>query len=278
MQTPYSGALKRTSGFYNLPSPLHVADPAHEQPGVFEGENAYTYTAPPSALPLEGNESWGSDYIVADMSAIFDQTPWDTSFGPTADVAITRVQDLDEPGGNDADFLRDSLPEHEQNLGATVAQNYAAPSLQFSDERYMGLDFESPGNSFAQGIPALAGGGQRGLNSLDENNPPLEMYGGQGYRRGHVNWWRVDRSFAARIIQRHDMKALFDNTAYGPTDQPGIGTPDSSGLPLFARAIKNINQTPQLRRTPEVPSSYVTDDGTGETYADIGAGFVAGGV
>ena len=268
----YSGQWKRTVGFYNLPSPLHVADPAHNQPGVTEGENAYTYTST-SALPLEGEESWGSGYVLADMSRPFDATPVDHTVGSTAaDVEITRLQDLDQPGGNEADWIAHSRAEHYVDYGATTAQNYGEPSFQFADEQYHGAYTPGPGPEYAEAIPALAGGGQRGLNGLAVNSPPLDSYDGKGFRYGHVHKWGVDRKFAARIIQRHDMKALFDNVAYAPVDQPA-GSPDSSTFSLFARTIRNIQQRPQLRRTPELSSSAVTYDGTGEESAAIGDGF-----
>ena len=267
----YSGNWKRTAGYYNLPSPLHVADPAHEQPGVAEGESAYTYTAT-SALPLQGEESWGSGYVLTDMSRPFDATSTDHTVGPTADVMTTRVADLDQPGGNDVDHLRASLPEHMEDMGATVQETYGVPSLQFHDERYHGTYTEPIGPEYAEAIPPLAGGQQRGMNGLAVNSPPLEMYDGRGFRYGHVNKWGVDRKFAARIIQRHDMHALFDNTAYAPVDQPP-GSPDSSSFNLHMRTIRNIQQRPQLRRTPESSASTVTYDGSGEDSVVIGADF-----
>jgi hypothetical protein len=270
----YSGTFMRRNAFKLAPYQLHTADPAHNQPGVFEGENAYTYTAPQTALPVTGDESWGSATVVTDPAARpFDATPWDAAYGPGVDVGRTDGIDLGIPGGTQGEYDQTTHAEHSENLGATVAQNYGIPSLQFNGEKYLSIRNEGESNAYAEAIPALAGGGQRGLNSLNVNNPPLEMYDGQGYRRGFTNWWRVDRKFNARIIQRHDMHVLFDNLAYGPIDQPGTKTPDGSMYNLFGRSITNIIQRPQLRRSPDAPATMVTYEGDSGIESTIGVGF-----
>jgi hypothetical protein len=268
----YSGSFMRKHAFYNAPYQLHTADPAHEAPGVFEGENAYTYTAPPTALPFDGDESWGSAMVVVDYSHPFDATPQDHDYGPDVEVGRTDGIALGIPGGTYDEQQLQTAKDHSENLGATVQQNYGVPSLQFQGERYQSIRTEGESNAYAEAIPALAGGGQRGLNSLSANNPPLEMYDGEGYRRGYTDWWRVDRRFNARIIQRHDAHALFDNVAYGPTNQPAVGTPDSSMFPLLSKSITNIMQRPQLRRSPDRPDQLVTYEGDAGEDSVIGPG------
>jgi hypothetical protein len=269
----YSGSFMRRNAFYNAPYQLHTADPAHEVPGVDEGENAYTWTAPRSALPFDGDESWASGTVIVDDSRPFDATPYDTDYGPDVDVGRTDGIDLGIPGATYAQQQQQTAEDHSENLGATVQQNYGIPSLQFQGEEYQGIDFQSEGGTFAEAIPALSGGGQRGLNSLAVNNPSLEMYDGEGYRRGHVHWWRAGRKFNARIIQRHDMHALFDNVAYGPVDQPPVQTPDSSMYNLFGKSIKDIIQKPQLRRTPDTPYTFTSYEGDSGEDSVIGPGF-----
>lgn len=268
----YSGSFKRKNTFAPAPYPLHTADPAHEQGGVFEGENAYTYTAPPTALPFDGDESWGSGTIVVDYSRPFDATPYDTSYGEAAEVERTDGIDLGIPGGSQGESQEDNYRIHMEDLGATVQQDYGIPSLQFQGERYEAIRTEGLSSTYAEAIPPLAGGGQRGLNSLEVNNPPLTMYDGEGYRRGYTDWWRVARKFNARIIQRHDMRPVWDNTAYAPTDQHGIGTPDSSPFNLFGKSITNMIQKPQLRRSPDLPDTTVTYEGEMADESIIGAG------
>jgi hypothetical protein len=268
----YTGSFKRRNTFAPAPYPLHTADPAHEQGGVFEGENAYTYTAPPTALPFDGDESWGSGVVVVDYSRPFDVTPNDTAYGEFAEVQRTDGIDLGIPGGSQDESQEDSYRIHSENLGATVQQDYGVPSLEFLGERYSSIRTEGLSSAHAEAIPPLAGGGQRGLNSLAVNNPPLEMYDGEGYRRGYTDWWRVSRKFNARIIQRHDLRPVFDNTAYGPTEQAAIGTPDSSPFSLLAKSITNTIQKPQLRRSPDLPDSTVTYEGEMAEESVIGAG------
>ncbi len=268
----YSGAFVRRNRWAPAPYPLHTADPAHLQPGVAEGENAYTWTAPPTALPVDADESWGSGNVIVDFSRPFDATPYDTSYGESAEVQRTDGIDLGIPGGSQDESQEDSYRIHSENLGATVQEDYGIPSLQFQGERYESIRTEGVGSAFAEGIPPLAGGGQRGMNALEANNPPLEMYDGEGYRRGYTDWWRADRKFNARIIQRHDMRPVFDNVAYGPTDQHGIGTPDASPFNLFGKSITNMIQTPQLRRSPDLPDSTVTYEGEIADESVIGSG------
>jgi hypothetical protein len=270
----YSGSFMRRNSFVNAPYELHTADPAHNELGVYEGENAYTYTAPKTALPLTGDESWGSGSVTDDPnSRPFDVTPWDTAYGPDMEVGRTDGLDFGVPGGTYNEYDEETHDVHSENLGAVTAQNYGVPSLQFGGEEYQSFRLEGESNSFAEGIPALAGGGQRGLNSLNVNNPALEMYDNQGYRRGFTNWWRANRKFNARIIQRHDMHALFDNLAYAPVDQRATQTPDGSMYNLFGKSITDIIQKPQLRRSPDTPSTMVTNEGDGGIDSTIGVGF-----
>jgi hypothetical protein len=201
-----------------------------------------------------GKEDFGSQEVPDIHGQQIDTTP-DTHEQVRWGLAHTRVPDLDEPGGADWDILKDTHAAHNRDLGASKKQNYSAPMFHFNDERY--LFFRIPGLGVEAGdpIPSLAGGGQRGLNGLSVNNPPLESYLGKGFWPGHTEQAVVDRKFRARIIQRHDERAQTPNLPYFEANAPAPRPGNQSTTPFTAlqRMIGSVSKIALQRRTPPVP-------------------------
>jgi len=176
----------------------------------------------------------------------YDTEPWDA--GAPADIAMGRASGL----------------AHSQDYGASVAQNYDDPPFQASDERYLSYRFEGFG---PVELPALAGGGQRGLNSYGVNNPPLESYGGRGYRYGWVEQAVVDRKMydATRV---HDERLITPNTATEFADQPVPADAGRYNEPFgsLQRAMTTISQRPMMRRQPPAMDQSIMVDGTEDVY------------
>lgn len=261
-----SGTWKDTAQYYDAPQALHVADPRHGKPGHESGPAEYAWEAPPYPYTMpRGREDFGSQEVIDTRGQQIDTTHYNTHLeGADWGVAYTRVPDLDEPGGADWDILKDTHAVHDKDQGASRKQNYSERAFQFPDEKY--LSFRVPGLGVEAGdpIPSVAGGGQRGLNGLSVNNPPLESYLGKGFWPGTTEQLIVDRKMAARVIQRNDERAQTLNLPYFEQNVPPPKPGNQSVTPFsgLQRMIGSVSKIALARRTPPVPGDIQEERAT----------------
>jgi hypothetical protein len=257
-----SGTWRDTALYFNKPEALHVADPRHAIPGHEPDPADYAYEAPPYpyAKP-QGREDFGSQEVPDIRGLQLDQTQ------PTHDVqrwglSHTEGNDLDRPGGADWDILQQTYTAHNLDQGSSRKQNYSEKAFGFYDERY--LSFRVPGLGAEAGdpIPSESGGGQRGLNGLTINNPPLTSYLGKGFWPGTTEQFVVDRKFQARVIQRNDERAQTPNLPYFEANAPAARPGNQSVSPFSAlqRMISGVFKIPLQRRTPPVPGDVESEN------------------
>jgi hypothetical protein len=196
-----------------------------------------------------------------------DNTPMNHDEGSVGILAYTRVPDLDVPGGADWDELKFSHEAHGKDQGASIKQNYSAPMFRFYDEHYLFFRIPGLGPEAGDPIPALSGGGGRGLNGLSVNNPPDDSYLGRGFWPGTTEQEVTDRRFQARIIQRHDERAQTPNLPYfeANTPPPHPGNQSTSPFSNLQRMISGVFKIPISRRTPPVPGD-IQEEATSEDY------------
>lgn len=245
----YSGAWKRSQGPYYFDpdsGQVHTADRAH---AVTDAPDpiAYVYTAPLGMDYTDepADEFPGLDCVVQTSGLVLDTTPGGHNGGDTAPLF-----------GDDAAMMRDAATRHGVDFGASRANNYEPPDTRAADETFTAERFEQPARTEINPV-AL----QRGLNSLDVNNP-------QGFRAGFTEWFRPNRRIPIGE-RRHDHRPLTPNTAYLPQDAAPVPTPYGQPFARFARAITSVNQTPVARRDPTGISRDVTSDAAAESYADV---------
>lgn len=249
-----SGSWRDTATFFNVPSPLHVADPRHVAEEKTPQEYAWSAPPYPYAKPM-GREDFGSQEVPDIRGQQLDVTPYTHEEGSVGALSYTDVDDLDRPGGADWDLLAQTHAAHNKAQGASVKQNYSAPTFRFFDERYLFFRIPGFGPETTDPIPSLAGGGQRGLNGLSINNPSLESYLGQGFWPGTTEQAVVDRRFQARIIQRNDERAQTLNLPFFEPDSapPKPGNQSISPFNTLQRMMQGVFKIPIARRTPPVP-------------------------
>jgi hypothetical protein len=249
---------------------LHTADPAHSVAEPAD-PTVGAWGAPPiqstSPAPYLYDDQGFSDTWVADTTGmVMDTTP----LGPEHGYGGRNYPDGPATPFNPGDlaYQQASAAAHWEDHGASRAYAYDVPPFQASDEVYWTARIEGLGSEVGDAIPALAGGGQRGLNGLSVNNPPLEMYGGKGMRNGWVEQAGVMRRMydGERV---HDERFNEPNVAAIGQNVPvpkGAGAYNSPFADL-ARAITNVNQTPLMRRTPPPIDQASMDDGQDSAYA-----------
>lgn len=273
-----SGTWRDTALYYTAPSPLHVADPRHAKTGHEPGPGDYAFQAPPYPyMPPQGREDFGSQEVIDTRGLQIDTTNYiGHEDGSVGGLYYTRVPDFDDPGGADWDLLEHSHAAHNTDQGASRRQNYSQKVLQFPDEKYLAFRIPGLGVEAGDPIPAEAGGGQRGLNGLSVNNPPLESYLGKGFWPGTTEQLVVDRKFQARVIQRNDERAQTPNLPYFEANAPAPRPGNQSVTPFSAlqRMIRSVAKIPLQRRVPPVPgdieSEQVSEDLGSPT---VGTGF-----
>jgi hypothetical protein len=251
-----SGTWRDTVTYYNVPTPLHVSDPRHGQPGHEKGPGEYVWQSPPYPYTKpQGREDFGSEEVPDIRGQQIDSTPTthDPDIRPGLDYTTT--DEIDHPGGPDAEIQGWSSRVHAKDQGASRNQNYSTKILQFFDEKYLFFRIPGLGAEATDPIPPLAGGGGRGLNGLSVNNPPLESYLGRGFWPGTTEQAVVDRKFQARIIQRHDERAQSLNLPYFEPNMPAPkpGTPQTSPFSNLQRMVRSVSKIALARRTPPVP-------------------------
>jgi len=203
-----------------------------------------------------GTEYFATDRVLDTGGIELDQTDYQNhNVGYDWGLDHTRVVDFDDPGGADWDNRKKVYRAHAKDQGASRAQNFGQPLTQFADEHYHFFRWPGYDASQADNIPALAGGGGRGLNAASTNNPPLEMYDGQGFRPGVTETEYPERKLAVRIMQRQDARPWTPNLAYVETAAPPAR---KEGAPLnpfgnLARVITSVSKRALTRRSPELP-------------------------
>lgn len=242
--------------------PLHTADPRH---GIPEPADASTgaWAGPPilatDPAPYLVDGGYVDDWVVDTPGAVLDLTPYDHNDGyGGANYADGPTVYASNPG--DLAYQAASAHAHGSDYGSSRASSYDQPPMQAWDERYISTRFEGVG-PVGDLIPTLAGGGQRGLNGLSVNNPPMDSYDGRGYRWGWIEQFMVDRKMydGQRV---HDERfntpnvAEYEMNGTVPEDAGAYNSP----FDTMARIITNVNQRPLLRRTPPPIDQSLIDD------------------
>jgi hypothetical protein len=265
---PISGTWQDTAQYFSKPTPLHVADPRHSKIGHETSPGEYAHEAPPYPyVKPQGREDFGSQEVADIHGQLIDSTDYnDHGDGSVGYLAYTTVADFDVPGGADWDILDMTHEAHNLDKGASKHQNYSEKAFQFYDEKYLFFRVPGLGSEVGDPIPPVAGGGQRGLNGLSVNNPPLESYLGRGFWPGTTEQTVVDRKFQARVIQRNDERASTLNLPYFEVNSPPPTPGNQSVTPFSAlqRMVRSVSKIALQRRTPPVPGDIqaerVTED------------------
>jgi hypothetical protein len=272
-----AGTWRDTALHYNAPERRHVADPVHGEIGHQPGPGDYAFQAPPYpyAQP-RGREDFGSQEVNDTRGFQLDTTPSTHDYDRRPGLDYTTTDELDHPGGVDWDILAWSHAVHSKDAGSSRKQNYSEKTLQFYDEKYLGFRIPGLGTEATEAIPPEAGGGQRGLNGLPVNNPPLESYLGFGFWPGHTEQLVVDRKLYTRIIQRNDERAQTPNLPYFEANAPAPKPGNQSTTPFSAlqRMIRTVSKIPIQRRTPPVPGDIEAEMAVEDHHSPtVGASF-----
>lgn len=214
------------------------------------------------------------DFVVQTDGTMLDFTPVDHGDGYAGG---NYRDDFTTPYGvNPADVAYANVTgyAHGTDYGSSRKSSYDVPPFQAHDERYLSTRFEGVGQIE---LPTIVGGQQRGLNGSAVNNPPLEMYGGRGYRYGWVEQSWVDRKMYDPT-RTHDERMVLPNVATVGANQPvpSAAGPYNSPFDSLARIIRNVQQKPTLRRQPPPINESITDDGSFPGYADESPDWVVG--
>ncbi len=228
----YTGNWQRTQ-FYSVPGPEHIIDPAHDVPGQ-KPEQAVDWTSPPLSLPpaVDVYTDDTDDAVVVSEGLVLDQT--------------------------DAhDHL--SAGDHETDLGSPRANHWNEPPIKGPGERYEARQWEDFGPENMQVTEEAL---RQGTNSAPQNNPPLEMYFGKGFRYGTREFYERgrNRKYLSRVIRTdHGVHPLRPNTAHVPPPSHY-----ERAVPLwksFARMVDKVEKKTMIRRTPPAIGEVVVDDG-----------------
>jgi hypothetical protein len=272
---PISGNWKRLQ-FYPTPQAVFTPDPSHLDSGDTLSQT-YTFTQPPPDLPPTDEYFGYEDFVVDSDGTPGDQTPEDHSDGMVSTVHYTTVGDLDQPGGADADMIHQTTPQHSDDRGSVTERNKGFPGVFLNTEAY-GEEVHEGYGADASFVSEEAL--RRGINAEPQNNPGLEMYDGEGWRRGVYRWpdGARNRKMQSRVIRTtHDMKAITPNTAYAPPNVAAVknASPNNSPFSSLSRVIQRVQSQPMLRRTPPASTELVYDDGTSSADEEsiIGGGF-----
>lgn len=215
----YSGGWLRGAYVEPAAGKLHTADPAH---GVDAGDpKSYANQAPPLTEVGAVGEYPGLEWVANTLGTVLDHTNYRSHDASVADA------------------------------GAPRQLNYGVPAMQFEGEHYTGAKFASLGGQHVN--PAAL---QRGINSLEQNNP-----GGFEPGQQQVNDFWVDRKFfvGPRV---HDRRIVTLNTGYHDVNKPAAASPGNTTFTFdsLARAISRVNVRPQMRREPEPMSADLVTD------------------
>lgn len=239
----YEGSWKRAQ-FFETPSAVQIANKElHSEEGqVPELGWKETHTAPTvatdPALEYIGDEFWQLGPDGGEPGVLIDQTPVDHSH----------------------------RGDHSLNEGAFVAQNMRkdtdvkGPGETYREEHWKGFGPEAGSVSYTALI--------RGINSRPENNPPLAMYDGDGFRYG---FWEFlfrgrDRKFLVKPLRtEHGARPVYPNTAAIPPESAY-----KQDVPLWANLASSISKRtkrPMMRISPPPLGDVYMEDGN-ETADD----------
>lgn len=245
----YTGAWKKSANYYYDPQSgrVHTAAPEHAVTDAAD-PIAFVYTAPLGLDYVDGMvpEYPGVEWVTQEPGRVGDMTP-DSHDGGDTGPARESEQEMQ----------LDSAARHAQDYGGSEFGNYAEPVWRLHTETFETIyrDGETPGTPTEISPVAL----QRGLNSLGQNNP-------EGFRRGHIEWFRPDRKFFEGW-RTHDARPLVPNTADTISNTPPVPTRYGNPFEHLARALSTVNQTPMIRREPTPFSENITSDGSGDPDA-----------
>lgn len=231
--TAYTGAWKARAQtqYYDPASPrVETVNPAHTGNDDIPDLKKVDYAAPPMQDPgmVPGGQYPGMEWVVNTGGIVLDQTPEDHT--PPAYGA-----------GN----------PHTVDFGGTLVTARGDAQVGYPGQLDEAVYMEGLGQVEVNPVAI-----QRGLNSLDQNNPG-------GFRRGITDWWRTNRP--SRLIDRqHYSRPVWTNTADVVTNTPpasGAWSNTSSPFDSLGRNITNLWMRPQTRREPAGISEGITGDG-----------------
>lgn len=220
---------------------LHEPDPQHDERGAVD-ENV-TWDGQPYQEVAPAPNVVGLEWVTSAVGTLLDQTPTghDTGGPFTSDAGPAQLS-----------------AAHAVDQGADELHVRRPAPFQFQSDRYDTFDVEGMGSPNAISDVAL----RRGLDSDPVNNPPLESYGGAGWRHGLYRFFGVEHDYSPP--QRvHTYRVVTPNVATvvadaPPPDDPGPYNPPFGSL---ARAITQLSRRPMIRRVPEPIDVSEVDDG-----------------
>lgn len=265
----FSGGWLSKQFYVDPPEPLHQIDPSHTIPeaadptlGAWQGP-AILNTDP---APYIVGES--VPFVVDTGGMVYgDEGEWGDHYDGYGGPNFREWDQLPSDAAPVADVMQGAAwaAAHGEDQGAALRHVYDPGPLIDNTDTYWANRVEGFGPIE---LPALAGGGQRGLNSYAVNNPPLEMYGGQGFRYGITEQFNAFRRMYdptrvndERLVQVNTMDTASDQVE---TADPG---PYNSPFDEFARAITTVTQRPMMRRVPAAIDQSIMSDGEDELYA-----------
>lgn len=193
--------------------------------------------------PQDHRAPAGADYGDADFARTIVQTPG---------LALDAPQDSHQSAGSYGTYRSQAERAAAQQRGhdgtdrGWVRQTYAAPPFQDDTTRYMESTWTGSGSA-APPVEAI----QRGINSLPQNNPPVEGYDGPGWRRGRQRWRFVDRknNINPRVYTPQQLLAREIKIPQNQPAQDGTWG-RTSPFASMARPMNTIALRPALFRNP----------------------------
>jgi hypothetical protein len=232
----YSGAWRRAQ-YFEAPEAVHTVDSEHQVRGQLHDPQTDAWTAERVSLP-------------PGLDAYTDREA-DEAQVTTPGLVIDR-SDYSEAG-------HQHRGTHDEDLGAARAQNWAEKGIRGPNETYR----QQSVTSFRpENMQPTDENLRRGVNSHPMNNPPLEMYDGEGFRIG--TWDFAERGrlrqYLSRVLRSdHGIRPVSPNTTYVPPERA-----DVREVPLWSSLARSILQTekrPMLRRAPPSIGETLIEDG-----------------
>jgi hypothetical protein len=244
-----SGALMRRELVEREPmfGPWTVVSKRHDAPEEMDPRRAVAFQAPqyPGAPPVV------ETYVEPDTSPLIDQTP-KTHTGTRRNPGMTAA---------------DRWAVHSASFGAEIPHTKVPGRFRKWTDRivlYMQQDHTHPPAARDPGGRADL---VRGLNAFPVNNPPKEMYDGEGWRRA---WWqsRRDEHDLSIPTRHHRWRIVPRWVAAEPVDRAeqtdGGSIYTGLSFPGLSKSIKNKYRKPMMRRQPGYVGENVMSDGTEE--------------
>jgi hypothetical protein len=237
MPNAYTGAFMR-GRYFEVPSAVQIANPEHQEIGQTpELGWKDVHTAPhidqDPQYELIGDDLWSTDTVSTEPGIVVDHTPVDHSHA--GDHSLNE-------GSPQARYMRKD-------------QHIRGPGETYEEKRWE--DFGPKASEVS--YEAL----MRGINSQPQNNPPLAMYDGKGFRYGYQDFLirgRDRRFLAKQVRMHHGTRAVYPNTAYIPPDVAYDKRVPSWGS--LASAIDKRIKRPMMRRSPTPLGDTIAEDGT----------------